>query len=83
MELANGYHELQDAREQGARFSRDGAMRRSRGDRVPPVDERLLAALDAGMPACAGVALGVDRLLMALLETPRIADVLAFDFGRA
>ena len=83
VELANGYHELRDAAEQGARFSRDGDVRRSRKDVVPPTDARLLAALDAGLPACAGVALGVDRLLMALLETPRIADVLAFDFARA
>jgi len=83
VELANGYHELRDAAEQGARFSRDGDVRRSRKDVVPPVDARLLAALDAGLPACAGVALGVDRLLMAMLETPRIADVLAFEFARA
>ena len=83
IELANGYHELQDAAEQGARFSRDGDVRRSRNDAVPPTDARLLAALAAGMPACAGVALGVDRLLMAMMGTPRIADVLAFDFTRA
>ncbi len=83
IELANGYHELRDAAEQGARFARDGGVRRSRNDAVPPTDARLLAALDVGLPACAGVALGVDRLLMAMLETPRIADVLAFDFARA
>jgi lysyl-tRNA synthetase class 2 len=83
VELANGYHELRDAAEQGARFSRDGDVRRSRRDIVPPADAQLLAALDSGLPACAGVALGVDRLLMAMLETPRIADVLAFEFARA
>ena len=82
IELANGYHELQDAAEQGARFARDGEVRRARGDVVPPTDMRLLAALQAGLPACAGVALGIDRLLMAMLGTPRIADVLAFDFAR-
>ena len=49
----------------------------------PPLDEAFLAALAAGLPSCAGVALGVDRLLMAMLGTERIADVLAFDFGRA
>ena len=54
-----------------------------RGDRVPPRDARLLAALGAGMPACAGVAMGIDRLLMAMLGTPRIRDVTAFDFSRA
>jgi lysyl-tRNA synthetase class 2 len=83
LELANGYHELADGSEQRARFVRDGQLRQSRGDASPAMDEHLLAALDAGFPHCAGVALGVDRLLMALLGTPRIADVLAFDFARA
>ena len=83
IELANGYHELLDAVEQGARFARDADVRCSRNDSVPPADARLLDALAAGMPTCAGVALGVDRLLMAMLGTKRIADVLAFDFTRA
>jgi len=83
LELANGYHELADAVEQGARFERDRERRELRGDVVPPRDERLLASLAAGLPDCAGVALGVDRLMMAMLGTDRIADVLAFDFARA
>lgn len=83
LELANGYHELADAAEQGARFDRDREVRRGRGDIAPPRDERLLEALSAGFPACAGVALGMDRLMMAMLGTGRIADVLAFDFARA
>ena len=83
LELANGYHELQDADEQATRFDRDLALRRRRGDAEPPVDENLLDALCHGLPACAGVALGVDRLLMTMLGTDRIADVLAFDFPRA
>lgn len=82
VELANGYHELGDAAEQRARFETDHARRQARGDVLPPLDEALLAALPA-MPACAGVAVGVDRLLMAMARTPRIADVLAFDFSRA
>jgi len=82
VELANGYHELTDATEQAARFARDNRLRAERGLPQPPLDTALLAALPA-MPACAGVAMGVDRLLMALLETPRIGDVLAFDFARA
>ena len=82
-ELANGYHELTDADEQRRRFVRDRQVRAGRGTVQPPLDERLLAALQAGMPDCAGVALGVERLLMALSGTDRIADVLAFDFGRA
>ena len=83
LELANGYHELTDAKEQASRFERDLAVRTARGAPRPPVDAHLLSALRAGLPACAGVALGVDRLLMAMLDTPRIADVLAFAFDRA
>jgi lysyl-tRNA synthetase class 2 len=50
---------------------------------APPIDDALLAALEAGLPPCAGGALGVDRLLMAMLGTTRISDVLAFDFAQA
>ena len=83
LELANGYHELTDADEQRARFERDQQRRRQGGAVVPPIDQRLLAALQAGLPDCAGVALGIDRLLMAMTGSERIADVLAFDFARA
>ncbi|MGH8125165.1 MAG: EF-P lysine aminoacylase EpmA [Rhodanobacteraceae bacterium] len=81
-ELANGYHELNDALEQRTRFERDNARRRERGQREMPVDENLLAVLDA-LPDCAGVALGVDRLLMYLLGAHDIRDVLAFPFAEA
>ena len=83
LELANGYHELADAGEQRSRFERDLAVRQGRGLEPPAIDERLLAALAYGLPGCAGVALGVDRLLMAMQGTGAIADVLAFDFARA
>jgi lysyl-tRNA synthetase class 2 len=83
LELANGYHELGDAAEQERRFMRDLDRRKARGAPLPPVDTGLLAALDAGLPACAGVALGVDRLLMAMTGSGSIAEVLAFDFARA
>lgn len=82
VELANGYHELNDATEQRARFARDHALRSARGAVLPPVDERLIEALPS-LPDCAGVAVGVDRLLMAMNRTGRIADVLAFDFAHA
>ena len=81
-ELANGYHELNDAAEQRERFERDNAVRRARGQREIPIDEALLAVLDA-MPDCAGVAMGVERLLMCLSDTDAIADVLAFPFSAA
>lgn len=83
LELANGYHELADTVEQGARFDQDQQRRARRGHVQPPRDENLLAALAAGFPDCAGVAMGIDRLMMAMLGTARIADVLAFDFARA
>jgi len=82
-EIANGYHELLDPSEQRARFQRDLTKRETRIAQLPAVDERLLAAMEQGLPACAGVALGVDRLLMAMLGTDRIADVLSFDFAHA
>lgn len=81
-EVANGYHELNDPKEQRARFERDNAVRRERGAVEVPVDEKLLAVLGK-MPDCAGVALGVERLLMVLADTDRIADVLAFPFDEA
>jgi lysyl-tRNA synthetase class 2 len=81
-ELANGYHELNDAAEQRGRFERDNMVRRKRGLREVPLDEKLLAVLGA-MPDCAGVALGVERLLMCLAGTDAIADVLAFPFADA
>ena len=81
-ELANGYHELNDATEQRGRFERDNTVRRKRGAREVPLDEKLLAVLGA-MPDCAGVALGVERLLMCLAGTDAIADVLAFPFADA
>ena len=82
-ELANGYHELTDAGEQRARFERDLARRAQRGEAQPALDERLLEALAQGLPDCAGVALGVERLLMASMTSSDIADVVSFPFARA
>lgn len=82
IELANGYRELNDADEQRDRFERDLSRRQKRGAVRPPIDECLLAALPA-LPDCAGVALGVDRLLMAMLGSDRLGDAMAFPFDRA
>jgi lysyl-tRNA synthetase class 2 len=82
-ELANGYHELIDADEQRQRFLRDLGVRQARIASLPPLDQRLLEAMARGLPGCAGVALGVDRLLMAMVGTDRIAEVLAFPFSEA
>jgi lysyl-tRNA synthetase class 2 len=83
IELANGFHELAGATEQRARFERDNAERRRLG--LPPcrLDERLLAALESGLPDCAGVALGFDRTLMLATGASHIEEVLAFTTARA
>jgi lysyl-tRNA synthetase class 2 len=83
MELANGFCELTDAAEQRARFAADLDARRRRGLEEPPLDERFLAALAHGLPACSGVALGFDRLVMLLAGAEDIREVLAFAWGRA
>ncbi len=75
LELANGFGELTDAAEQRARFEADNARRAEQGLPVYPVDEDFLAALERGMPDCAGVALGLDRLLMAMTCVGDIAEV--------
>jgi elongation factor P--(R)-beta-lysine ligase len=83
LELANGFHELADPGEQRRRFEADLDERRRRGLPQVPMDERLLAALSSGLPDCAGVALGVDRLIMLRLGTADIADVIAFPIEHA
>jgi lysyl-tRNA synthetase class 2 len=83
IELANGFHELGDAAEQHRRFAQDLATRHARGLPAVPMDELLLAALHHGLPDCAGVALGLDRLIMLAAGAGRIAQVLAFPLERA
>ncbi|MEJ2675825.1 MAG: EF-P lysine aminoacylase GenX [Acidihalobacter sp.] len=83
VELANGFHELTDAREQAARFEADNRERDLRGQGSVPADGRLVAALEADLPDCAGVALGLDRLLMWLGGWERIDQVVAFPWARA
>jgi len=83
IELANGFHELTDAGEQQRRFEHDQTRRKAAGLSEVPVDTRLLAALRAGLPDCAGVALGLDRLLMLAAGAKSLRDVLAFPADRA
>ncbi|QTP55810.1 EF-P lysine aminoacylase GenX [Billgrantia sulfidoxydans] len=78
LELANGYDELTDADEQRARFAEDNAARRRLGLSEVEVDRRLLAALEHGMPAGSGVALGIDRLIQLALGRASVAEVMAF-----
>jgi len=83
LELANGFNELTDAAEQQQRFESDNEKRQAAGLDVMPVDESFLQALTAGLPKCAGVAIGLDRLLMVLSGKNAITDVLTFPFDRA
>lgn len=83
LELANGFHELADANEQRLRFERDLETRQQRGDVLVPMDENLLDALSVGLPDCAGVALGLDRVLLALSDATHIDKVIAFAGSRA
>jgi lysyl-tRNA synthetase class 2 len=83
LELANGYHELTDPHLQRHRFEADLAARRREDLPEVPIDEHLLAALEHGLPECAGVALGFDRLVMLAAGTREIADVVAFPVDRA
>jgi lysyl-tRNA synthetase class 2 len=83
IELANGFHELSDSREQGERFEHDLAVRRARRRATPPADQRLLAALRAGLPDCAGVALGFDRLVAVALGLDRLSATMAFSIDNA
>lgn len=75
IELANGYHELTDAVEQQVRFEKEAQGR--------PIDERLIGAMAEGMPACAGVAIGLDRILMVLSEIEVLDKVVSFSWNRA
>ena len=83
VELANGYFELTDAAEQARRLQQDISQRADEGLPRRPVDNLLVDALESGMPECAGVAMGVDRLVMLALDTPKIQDVIALPFDRA
>jgi lysyl-tRNA synthetase class 2 len=83
VELANGFHELSSASEQRARFHADLAERKRAGLPTDGPDERLLAALEHGLPECSGVAVGFDRVLMLATGAKTIDDVLAFPTDRA
>ena len=83
VELANGFHELGDSAEQRRRFEADRSSRREAGLEDIAIDERLLAALAAGLPACSGVALGLDRLIMLVGSSHQLDEVISFPVDRA
>ena len=83
IELANGFYELADADEQRQRFDQELERRRNAGVEAVEMDEKLLSALQSGLPDCAGVALGFDRLLMLASGSKCVQDVMAFPFETA
>lgn len=83
IELANGFHELTDAKLQKKRFQEDLAKRKALGLDEPAIDNHFLKALEKGLPSCSGVALGIDRLVALALNKASISDILSFDFSRA
>ncbi len=82
VELVNGFHELQDAAEQRARFEGELQCRRENGLEDVTLDEYLLTALESGLPQCAGVAMGLDRLLLVLAGIDQLEGVLTFSYDR-
>ena len=80
VELANAFTELNDPREQRARFLKDISHREEAHRPSYPLDDRLLSAMSCGIPPAGGIALGVDRLVMLLTDTPDIRDIMAFPF---
>jgi lysyl-tRNA synthetase class 2 len=78
VELANGFTELLDADEQRKRFELDNEKRQRSGRNPIAIDENFLASLQRGMPACSGVALGLDRLLMVISQTDALEKVMPF-----
>jgi lysyl-tRNA synthetase class 2 len=83
IELANGYHELLDAAELRTRSAKHNALRAADGRSTLPAENKLLAAMEHGLPQCTGVALGFDRLAMIAAGAKSIDEVLAFPLERA
>lgn len=79
IELANGFHELSNAQEQLQRFESDNKARLKLGKETQSIDFKLISALESGLPDCAGVALGIDRLLMLATKSSHINQVISFD----
>ncbi len=82
-EMANGFHELTDAAEQKKRFEKNQLQRKNNQQYIPEIDDYLIDALKSGLPNCAGVAIGIDRLLMQYAKTNNIQDVISFSVNQA
>ena len=80
LELANGFHELSDSHEQRARIEEEINTRRHLNKPEINIDQQFLAALEAGLPDCSGVAVGFDRLVMLAGGKQNIEEVISFSF---
>jgi lysyl-tRNA synthetase class 2 len=78
LELANGFHELSDAKEQYGRFETDRKQRKTAQLPDMKIDSRLISALESGLPDCSGVAVGLDRVMMAAGNYTRISETMSF-----
>lgn len=83
IELANGFHELADAQEQYNRFENDLEKRQHLNAPIVPIDKHLIAALNHGLPDCSGVAIGIDRLMMIVMNAKSLSEVICFPYERA
>lgn len=83
VECGNGFYELNDATEQLQRFESESLYRKQTGQELVTADMRLINALQAGLPDCSGIAIGLDRLLMLLTNHAKIDEVLSFALSRA
>ena len=83
IELGNGFHELADVEEQKKRFDAENQRRQQMGKAVLPIDDRFLKALEHGLPNCAGIAMGFDRILMLAAEKTKIDEVISFSWNRS
>lgn len=82
IELGNGFFELTDDVEQARRFSQEQTFRMQQNLPTVETDHKFLAALQAGLPSCAGIAVGLDRLLLVLNGDTSLHDILAFPMDR-
>ena len=83
IELGNGYYELTDAQEQNQRFDKEIVLRQQSNRPIIVKNTQLIAALEAGLPECSGMAIGIDRLLMVLTKNNHIEDVIPFSLARS
>lgn len=83
IEIANGFHELNNANEQYQRFTDNQKIRKKHNTIVPTIDSRFIDALTHGLPDCSGVAIGIDRLMMMFCNSHNIKEIMSFNWDNA